>query len=92
MYAGQIKLTSTASGIGVNLNNIYTTQGSLILTADGKITTNGNIQSKNEINVSGKELYIKKNAKLNAENDITLATNSLINEGEIIAGMTCVFF
>ncbi|MEX6151278.1 DUF637 domain-containing protein [Providencia hangzhouensis] len=86
MYAGQIKLTSTASGIGVNLNNIYTTQGSLILTADGKITTNGNIQSKNEINVSGKELYIKKNAKLNAENDITLATNSLINKGEIIAG------
>ncbi len=52
----------------------------------GKLHTNGNIQSKMKLMLVVKNSILRKMQKLNAENDITLATNSLINEGEIIAG------
>nr|WP_294108640.1 DUF637 domain-containing protein [Providencia sp.] len=86
MYANQVKLVSTEAGVGVNLSNIQTSQGDLTLTVDGKITLAGNIQAKNDINVSTKNLQINANAKVNAAKEITLATNALTNNGQVIAG------
>ncbi|MBG3013435.1 DUF637 domain-containing protein [Proteus mirabilis] len=85
MYANQIRLVSTEKGVGVNLSHIQTTQNSVNLTVDGKITFNGNIQSEQDINVSSKELQINSNAKLKAKRDITLASNTLTNHSEIIS-------
>ena len=85
MYANQIRLVSSEKGVGVNLSDIQTTQNSVNLTVDGKITFNGNIQSAQDINASSKELQINNNAKLKAKRDITLATNTLTNQSEIIA-------
>ncbi|MGJ3355396.1 DUF637 domain-containing protein [Providencia sp. Je.9.19] len=85
MYANQVKLVSTEAGVGVNLSNIQTSQGDLTLTVDGKITLAGNIQAKNDINVSTKNLQINANAKVNAAKEITLATNALTNNGQVIA-------
>lgn len=85
MYANQIRLVSTEKGVGVNLSDIQTTQNSMNLTVDGKITFNGNIQSEQDINVSSKELQINSNAKLKAKRDITLATHALTNHSEIIS-------
>lgn len=86
MYADQIRLTSTASGVGVNLSHIETAQKNLILTVDGKITVNGNIQSNNDINISSKELFVNESARFNAKNDITLAIRDLQNNGKVTAG------
>ncbi|WP_426774058.1 DUF637 domain-containing protein [Proteus faecis] len=85
MYANQIRLVSTEKGVGINLSDIQTTQNSVNLTVDGKITFNGNIQSEQDINVSSKEIQINSNAKLKAKRDITLATNGLTNHSEIIS-------
>lgn len=85
MYANQIRLVSTEKGVGINLSDIQTTQNSVNLTVDGKITFNGNIQSEQDINVSSKEIQINSNAKLKAKRDITLATNGLTNHNEIIS-------
>lgn len=86
MYANQVKLVSTEAGVGVNLSNVQTNQNDLTLTVDGKITLAGNIQGKKDINVSTKNLQINTNAKVNAIKDITLATNTLTNNGKVIAG------
>ncbi|WP_243838355.1 MULTISPECIES: DUF637 domain-containing protein [Providencia] len=86
MYANQVKLISTEAGVGVNLSNVQTNQNDLTLTVDGKITLAGNIQGKKDINVSTKNLQINTNAKVNAIKDITLATNTLTNNGKVIAG------
>ena len=86
MYANQVKLVSTEAGVGVNLSNIQTSQGDLTLTVDGKITLAGNIQAKNDINVSTKNLQINANAKVNAVKDIRLATNTFTNNGQVLAG------
>lgn len=85
MYANQIRLVSTEKGVGVNLSDIQTTQNSVNLTVDGKVTFNGNIQSEQDINVSSKEVQINSNAKLKSKRDITLATNGLTNHSEIIS-------
>ncbi|WP_404462500.1 DUF637 domain-containing protein [Providencia rettgeri] len=86
MYANQVKLVSTEAGVGINLSNVQTNQNDLTLTVDGKITLAGNIQGKKGINVSTKNLQINANANVNAAKDITLATNTLTNNGKVIAG------
>lgn len=86
MYANQVKLISTEAGVGVNLSNVQTNQNDLTLTVDGKITLAGNIQGKKDINVSTKNLQINTNAKVSATKDITLATNTLVNNGQVTAG------
>lgn len=86
MYANQVKLVSTEAGVGINLSNVQTNQNDLTLTVDGKITLAGNIQGKKDINVSTKNLQIDANAKVNAAKDITLATNTLTNNGQVTAG------
>ncbi|MEQ4778638.1 DUF637 domain-containing protein [Providencia huaxiensis] len=85
MYANQVKLVSTESGVGINLSNVQANQHDLTLTVDGKITLAGNIQGKKDINVSTKNLQINANANVNAAKDITLATNTLANKGKVIA-------
>ena len=37
MYAGRIHLTSTESGVGVNLGNLYARDGDIILSSAGKL-------------------------------------------------------
>ncbi|HGV3501818.1 TPA: DUF637 domain-containing protein [Providencia stuartii] len=86
MYANQVKLVSTEAGVGINLSNVQTNQNDLTLTVDGKITLAGNIQGKRDINVSTKNLQINANAIVNATKDITLATNTLTNNGKVTAG------
>lgn len=86
MYANQIRLVSTEAGVGINLSHIQANQNSLTMTVDGKITVAGDLQSQNEINVSAKNLHVNTNAKFNAQKDITLATNTLTNHGQIVSG------
>ena len=86
MYANQVKLVSTEAGVGINLSNVQINQNDLTLTVDGKITLAGNIQGKKDINVSTKNLQINTNAKVSATKDITLATNTLVNNGQVTAG------
>ncbi len=36
MYAGRISLVATEDGVGVNLGNLVSNVGDIVLTADGK--------------------------------------------------------
>ncbi len=85
MYANQIRLVSNEAGVGVNLANIHSKQKDIVLTVDGKITFNGNIQAKTNLNISSKDIQINRNKRLQAEKDITFASDSLNNQGQIIA-------
>ncbi|HEP0304288.1 TPA: DUF637 domain-containing protein [Providencia rettgeri] len=85
MYANQVKLISTESGVGINLSNVQTNQSDLTLTVDGKITLAGNIQAKKDLNVSTKTLHINADANVKTLKDITLATNTFTNQGQVIA-------
>ncbi len=85
MYANQVKLVSTEAGVGINLSNVQTSQKDLTLTVDGKITLAGNIQAKNDLNVSTKNLQITTDANVKAMKDITLATNTFTNQGQVTA-------
>ncbi len=60
-------------------------QHDLTLTVDGKITLAGNIQGKRH-QCRHQNLQINTNANVNATKDITLATNTLANNGKVTAG------
>ncbi|ELM6267874.1 hypothetical protein QMU80_005137, partial [Escherichia coli] len=43
MYARRIHLTSTESGVGVNLGNLYARDGDITLDASGRLTVNNSL-------------------------------------------------
>nr|WP_256125069.1 filamentous hemagglutinin N-terminal domain-containing protein [Photorhabdus luminescens] len=84
MYANKIRLVSTEPGKAVNLTNLTATQGDIHLTADGEMTL-GNIQAKTDITVSSKGIKTAEQSQVQAGKDITLAANTLDNQGKIIS-------
>ncbi|MCW7760692.1 filamentous hemagglutinin N-terminal domain-containing protein [Photorhabdus luminescens] len=84
MYANKIHLVSTEPGKAVNLTNLTATQGDIRLTADGEMTL-GNIQAKTDISVSSKGIKTAEQSQVQAGKDITLAANTLDNQGKIIS-------
>ncbi|WP_300002421.1 DUF637 domain-containing protein [uncultured Cedecea sp.] len=84
MYAGKIRLVATEDGVGVNLNNLTSTQRDISLTTAGKITL-GNTKAQTDLNVSASSLSTTAGASVKAERDITLATATLENSATTTA-------
>ncbi|WP_339959320.1 DUF637 domain-containing protein, partial [Photorhabdus tasmaniensis] len=85
MLADKIRLVSTEPGRKVNLTHLTATQGDLQVTADGEVTL-GNVQAKTDITVSSQAIKTAEQSDVQAGNDITLATNTLDNWGQMVAG------
>ncbi|PHM29423.1 DUF637 domain-containing protein [Xenorhabdus innexi] len=85
MYAHKIRLVATEDGVGVNLNNLTSTQQDITLSASGKITL-GSIQAKTDLNVGAKAIQIAVDVPVQAERNIVLAGDSLENKGRVTAG------
>ncbi|TDB59472.1 hemagglutinin [Photorhabdus khanii subsp. guanajuatensis] len=83
--ADKIQLVSTEPGKEVNLTHLTATQGTLHVTADGEVTL-GKVQAKTDITVSSQAIRIEEQSEVQAGKDITLATNTLDNRGQIVAG------
>jgi len=84
MYAGKIRLVATEDGVGVNLNNLTSTQRDITLTTAGKITL-ANTKAQTDLNVSARSLTTTAGTTVKAERDITLATTTLENSGTTTA-------
>lgn len=84
MYANKIRLVATESGVGVNLNDIASTQRDISLTTTGKITL-GNVKAQTDLNISARSLATKAGTSVRAERDMTLAATTLENRSATTA-------
>lgn len=84
MYANKIRLVATESGVGVNLNDITSTQRDISLTTTGKITL-GNVKAQTDLNISARSLATKAGTSVRAERDMTLAATTLENRSATTA-------
>ncbi|MCS3407625.1 DUF637 domain-containing protein [Serratia sp. AKBS12] len=82
MYANKIRLVANENGVGVNLRNLSSNQRDIMLSVNGKLVLNGNTQSKTDLNVSAKGLHITSGAIVQADGNATLATTTLVNDGQ----------
>lgn len=84
MYANKIRLVATEAGVGVNLNDITSTQRDISLTTAGKITL-GNVKAQTDLNVSARSLSTTAGASVRAERDMTLSATTLENRSSTTA-------
>lgn len=84
MYANSIRLVSTEAGVGVNLNNIVSNKGDIILATDGKIQL-GNVKSNNNLHINSKTLDVSNNKKITSAGNITIVTDTLNNTASQIS-------
>ncbi|HBK4607411.1 DUF637 domain-containing protein [Serratia nematodiphila] len=85
MYANKIRLVANEDGVGVNLKDLITNQRDITLNVNGKITLNGTTHSKTDLNVSAKELLVAPWSVVQADQDATLASQTLTNAWQITA-------
>ncbi|MGN8181002.1 DUF637 domain-containing protein [Serratia marcescens] len=85
MYANKIRLVANEDGVGVNLRDIITNQRDITLSAKGKMTLGGTFRSKTDLNVSANELLVAPWTVVQADQDVTLASQTLTNAWQVTA-------
>ncbi|MBH2918811.1 DUF637 domain-containing protein [Serratia marcescens] len=82
MYANKIRLVANEDGVGVNLKDLTSKQRDITLSVSGNLVLNGTTHSKGDLNVSAKGLHITPGAVVQADGNATLATTTLVNDGQ----------
>ncbi|WP_137499619.1 two-partner secretion domain-containing protein, partial [Escherichia coli] len=88
MYARRIHLTSTESGVGVNLGNLYAREGDITLDASGRLTVNnslatGTVTAKGQgVTLTG-DHKAGGNLSVSSRSDIVLSNGTLNSDKDL---------
>lgn len=84
MYANKIRLVANEAGVGVNLKDLTSKQRDITLSVNGMIEL-GNTHAATDLNASAREIHISSGVKVRGERDVTMAADTLNNNGNVTA-------
>ncbi len=88
MYARRIHLTSTESGVGVNLGNLYAREGDITLDASGRLTVNNSLAT-GAVTAKGQGVTLAGdhkaggNLSVSSRSDIVLSNGTLNSDNDL---------
>ena len=89
MYAGRIHLTSTESGVGVNLGNLYARDGDIILSSAGKLVLKNSLAGGNAT-VTGTDVSLSGDNKAGGNLSVTGTTGLTLNQPRLVTDKNLV--
>lgn len=89
MYARRIHLTSTESGVGVNLGNLYAHEGDIILSSSGKLVLKNSLAGGNTT-VTGTDVSLSGDNKAGGNLSVTGTTGLTLNQSRLVTDKNLV--
>ncbi len=89
MYARRIHLTSTESGVGVNLGNLYAREGDIILSSSGKLVLKNSLAGGNTT-VTGADVSLSGDNKAGGNLSVTGTTGLTLNQSRLVTDKNLV--
>ncbi|EQN58367.1 filamentous hemagglutinin N-terminal domain-containing protein, partial [Escherichia coli] len=89
MYARRIHLTSTESGVGVNLGNLYAREGDIILSSAGKLVLKNSLAGGNTT-VTGTDVSLSGDNKAGGNLSVTGTTGLTLNQPRLVTDKNLV--
>ncbi|EHJ5606417.1 contact-dependent inhibition toxin CdiA [Escherichia coli] len=89
MYARRIHLTSTESGVGVNLGNLYAREGDIILSSSGKLVLKNSLAGGNTT-VTGADISLSGDNKAGGNLSVTGTTGLTLNQSRLVTDKNLV--
>ncbi len=89
MYARRIHLTSTESGVGVNLGNLYAREGDIILNSAGKLVLKNSLAGGNTT-VTGTNVLLSGDNKAGGNLSVTGTTGLTLNQSRLVTDKNLV--
>ncbi|HAX8957114.1 TPA: Contact-dependent inhibitor A, partial [Escherichia coli] len=89
MYARRIHLTSTESGVGVNLGNLYAREGDIILNSAGKLVLKNSLAGGNTT-VTGTNVSLSGDNKAGGNLSVTGTTGLTLNQSRLVTDKNLV--
>ncbi|HBC6557378.1 TPA: contact-dependent inhibition effector tRNA nuclease [Escherichia coli] len=89
MYARRIHLTSTESGVGVNLGNLYAREGDIILNSAGKLVLKNSLAG-GSTTVTGTDVSLSGDNKAGGNLSVTGTTELTLNQSRLVTDKNLV--
>ncbi|EIE3143058.1 contact-dependent inhibition effector tRNA nuclease [Escherichia coli] len=89
MYTRRIHLTSTESGVGVNLGNLYAREGDIILNSAGKLVLKNSLAGGNTT-VTGTNVSLSGDNKAGGNLSVTGTTGLTLNQSRLVTDKNLV--
>jgi filamentous hemagglutinin family protein len=82
MYANQIQLVATGTGVGVHVDGTLISAGNVSITSDGKLTHTGKTSAQNNIQINAQQ--ITQSGSVLATENLDIQAQSLTNTGTLV--------